>query len=235
MGFFCALSRCSNVLHDDHPPTATTPANRRYWALIACLLSVQCRDVVALSVARKFMAKHPLGATAVASLSEAQIEDWVRRCNFYKTKAKNVAACTAAMLKLHDGTAPSSYASLIALPGVGPKIAHLVSLVFALFSASPLDAAAQLSPSMLVLLRVASSRRCGQFRLGRTAPASWLTPTCTGSHGCCCGSTATTAPPQSGRGSSSSDGSRRAAGPTLPPTWYASPAVAHRATNGLFQ
>ena len=116
---------------------------------------MQCRDVVALSVARKFMAKYPAGATAVAVLSEADIETSVRRCNFYKTKAKNVAACTAAMLKLHGGTAPSSYASLVALPGVGPKIAHLVSL--RCFRSHPVGgkprggAAAPLSTSMIPL------------------------------------------------------------------------------------
>ena len=140
----------------------------RYWALIACLLSVQCRDVVALAAARALIARCPGGALDVIAICaaptsfsgeeddgathpSAELEKLVGSCNFYKTKAKNILRVTKELVEqtrtrallrgrprrqceAEDANAaacrvPSDYKSLIALPGVGPKIAHLMRSV----------------------------------------------------------------------------------------------------------
>jgi endonuclease-3 len=104
----------------------------RFWALIACLLSVQCRDSVALDVTRSLMTKCAGGsvpaAARVAALPLDEIESAVQRCNFYKTKAKNVLSAARHALA-RGGRPPSTYDELLALEGVGPKIAHLLRSV----------------------------------------------------------------------------------------------------------
>ena len=46
-------------------------------------------------------------------------------CNFCHTKAKNVRSAAAHAVQ-HGGRVPQSYDALLAMPGVGPKIAHLM-------------------------------------------------------------------------------------------------------------
>lgn len=97
----------------------------RYWALVACLLSVQCRDSVALEATRRLMRAAPAGAKDVASLPEEELTTLVRSCNYYIGKARKVRGSSEAILRA-GGRVPNSYEALVALPGVGPKIAHLM-------------------------------------------------------------------------------------------------------------
>lgn len=100
-----------------------------YWALIACLLSVQCRDVVALATVREIMELAPGGIVDIQAMPIAVLEDKVRHCNFYKTKAKNIHSCTQQIMDVYNGKIPRSYSGLVSLPGVGPKLAHLMRSV----------------------------------------------------------------------------------------------------------
>eukprot|EP00946_MAST-07B_sp_MAST-7B-sp1_P002308 g2308.t1 len=101
-----------------------------YWALISALLSVQCRDKVALAAARRFMRDHPGGAEEIATLSHDQILGYCKSCNFCQTKAKNILSVTAEIMgPRHNGFVPQSYEALLSLRGVGPKIAHLLRSV----------------------------------------------------------------------------------------------------------
>ena len=100
----------------------------RFWALVACLLSVQCRDVVALEAVKALMRKCPGGATEVRGLSIEELLETCGRCNYCQTKASNIKRTATAVAA---GGVPSDYQGLTDLPGVGPKIAHLmVSVAF---------------------------------------------------------------------------------------------------------
>jgi endonuclease-3 len=100
-----------------------------YWALIAALLSVQCRDKVALQVIKRLMAACPNGIDDISHMNEATLLPLVKSCNFCNTKAKNIITATAQIKTLFHGQVPSSYKSLLKLHGVGPKIAHLMRSV----------------------------------------------------------------------------------------------------------
>ena len=97
----------------------------RWWALAACLLSVQCRDVVALETVKALKAQCPGGAAGVNALAADELRAACKRCNFYATKAENLRKASSAVVAA-GGAVPSSYAALVSLPGVGPKIAHLM-------------------------------------------------------------------------------------------------------------
>ena len=110
-------------------PDVGSPRHGRFWALVACLLSVQCRDNVALLATRDLLRRCTgQGAEGVAALADDELESLVRRCNFCVTKAKNVRAA-AAYAVAHGGRVPSSYDRLLGMTGVGPKIAHLMRSV----------------------------------------------------------------------------------------------------------
>ena len=106
-----------------------TGAEGRYWALVACLLSVQCRDAVSLAAVRALQGRAPRGAVDVGALSLEKLEEICSSCNFYKTKASNIEKVTGAVLGRFGGDVPHTYKGLVSLPGVGPKIAHLMSSV----------------------------------------------------------------------------------------------------------
>ena len=69
-----------------------------------------------------------MGPAGVLALSDEELNCITRSCNFCKTKAKNVRAA-AEYANQHDGRVPASYDELVTLPGVGPKIAHLMRSV----------------------------------------------------------------------------------------------------------
>ena len=104
----------------------------RFWAVVACLLSVQCRDTVALETTQALMERYAGGSAAekLAALPIEELEEQVKRCNFFRTKAKHVQSA-ALHATCHGGQVPSTYDGLLTLDGVGPKIAHLLrSVVF---------------------------------------------------------------------------------------------------------
>jgi len=50
------------------------------------------------------------------------------KVGFYKRKASNLKKIANICLLKYDGDIPSSIEELLLLPGVGPKIAHLVRI-----------------------------------------------------------------------------------------------------------
>ena len=110
-------------------PNLGDACHGRFWALVACLLSVQCRDGVALAATRKLLHRCAgQGAAGVMALSNEELDEDVSSLNFCKTKAKNVRAAAAHAVR-RGGRVPTSYDELLALEGVGPKIAHLMRSV----------------------------------------------------------------------------------------------------------
>ena len=101
---------------------------RSYWALVACLCSVQVRDLVALQAVDRLM-KTFADSAAVHAAPLSRVEECVSTLNYCKTKAKNIKKCTEQIRMRHGGRVPFSYSDLIALYGVGPKIAHLMRSV----------------------------------------------------------------------------------------------------------
>ena len=102
-----------------------------FQALVATLLSVQCRDSVALVAMRRLQSALGGAATlaAVRAADVAVIEDAVSCCNYKRTKAKYVKETADEVHLRFGGVVPHEATELQRLPGVGPKIAHLVASV----------------------------------------------------------------------------------------------------------
>lgn len=96
-----------------------------YELLIAVMLSAQCTDARVNIVTKDLFAKYTtLASFANANLSE--LEECIKPCGFYRTKAKNIIATANKIINEFDGKIPDTIEKLITLPGVGRKTANLI-------------------------------------------------------------------------------------------------------------
>ncbi|MBE6530603.1 MAG: endonuclease III [Ruminococcaceae bacterium] len=93
--------------------------------LVMARLSAQCTDARVNIVCRELFARFPtLEAMADGELSE--IEELVRPCGLYRTKAKSIKEACTIIRDSFDSAVPDNMDDLLALPGVGRKIANLL-------------------------------------------------------------------------------------------------------------
>ena len=93
--------------------------------LVATVLSAQCTDVRVNMVTPALFAKYP-DAQSMAKAREADLEHLIRSTGFYRNKAKNIRAASAALVEKHQGEIPRQLDALTVLPGVGRKTANVV-------------------------------------------------------------------------------------------------------------
>ena len=96
------------------------------WKLmVMARLSAQCTDARVNIVCRSLFARFPtLEALADGELSE--IEEIVRPCGLYRTKAESIKESCAIVRDKFVGKIPDNMDDLLSLPGVGRKIANLL-------------------------------------------------------------------------------------------------------------
>lgn len=96
------------------------------WRLLVMgRLSAQCTDARVNIVCRELFARFP-DAKAMAQAPLDEIERLVYSCGVYKVKAKNIRDFSAIITESCGGAVPDSMEGLLALPGVGRKIANLI-------------------------------------------------------------------------------------------------------------
>lgn len=104
-------------------------AERGYRAvfeqLLACIISVRTRDEVTILLAERLLQKAPTPEKLLALTPEA-IEGLIRESTFARAKARNMHRIAQIAVDDYGGELPCDASSLLALPGVGPKCAHLV-------------------------------------------------------------------------------------------------------------
>jgi endonuclease-3 len=93
--------------------------------LVATILSAQCTDVRVNLVTRDLFRKYP-DARAYAAADLGELEQDIRSTGFYRSKAKSLLGCAAAIVERHGGEVPRTMEELTALPGVGRKTANVV-------------------------------------------------------------------------------------------------------------
>lgn len=107
-------ARCS--LEYDHDP---------WKLLVMARLSAQCTDERVNLVSRELFRVIP-DAQAMAQASTETIEDLIRPCGLFRTKAKSLKEASKMLLQRYHGRVPDSMDDLLSLPGVGRKIANLL-------------------------------------------------------------------------------------------------------------
>lgn len=93
--------------------------------LVMARLSAQCTDERVNIVCRELFEVFP-DAASMASGELSEIERIVRPCGLYRMKASSIREASAIIAGQYAGEIPRDMDSLLALPGVGRKIANLV-------------------------------------------------------------------------------------------------------------
>ena len=99
---------------------------RESWKLLVMgRLSAQCTDARVNIVCKDLFEKFPT-VQAMAEGEIAEIEAIVRPCGLYHTKAQNIKDACRILVEDYNGIVPDDMDALLALPGVGRKIANLL-------------------------------------------------------------------------------------------------------------
>ena len=93
--------------------------------LVMARLSAQCTDERVNIVCRDLFREIP-DAQAMADAPLAEIEELIRPCGLFRTKAKSLKESAAMLLTTYEGRVPDTMDELLSLPGVGRKIANLL-------------------------------------------------------------------------------------------------------------
>jgi endonuclease-3 len=96
-----------------------------FQLLIATILSAQTTDRQVNNVTAVLFEICP-DASSLLKLSQKELEDIVKSCGFYRTKAKNILETCRILIQKYDGNVPRAMEELNALPGVGRKTASVV-------------------------------------------------------------------------------------------------------------
>ena len=115
-----------DILEETYPDAEcelnyTTP----YELLVATVLSAQCTDVRVNKVTDGMFKKYNT-PQQFADLDVEEIEEMIRTCGLFKSKAKKIKTASEMIISNFNGEVPDNLKDLITLPGVGRKTAGVV-------------------------------------------------------------------------------------------------------------
>ena len=94
---------------------------------ISVMLSAQCTDE-RVNKTTPALFKKANTPEKMAKLSLEEIEKIIKPCGFYKTKAKNILACSKMLVEEFGGVVPNNMEDLQKLAGIGRKSANVIML-----------------------------------------------------------------------------------------------------------
>ena len=115
-----------NALKKEYPDAlCSLVADDPFRLLVATRLSAQCTDARVNLVTPALFAEYGT-PEAMAAADVERVEELIRSCGFYHTKARDLIAMAQKLVAEHGGNVPDSIEALTALPGVGRKTANLI-------------------------------------------------------------------------------------------------------------
>ncbi|KAI0597365.1 DNA glycosylase [Biscogniauxia sp. FL1348] len=109
--------------------------DQRFQTLVALMLSSQTKDTVNAVAMRNLQTRLPaapgsagapgLTLENVLAAAPGELDALIRGVGFHNNKTRYLQRAAAILRDEHGGDIPSTLAGLVALPGVGPKMAHL--------------------------------------------------------------------------------------------------------------
>ncbi|KAJ4480300.1 DNA glycosylase [Lentinula lateritia] len=101
--------------------------NKRFSILISLMLSSQTKDLVThTAVAHLRSALHGLNASALASAPPSLVRESINKVGFWRRKAGYIQHTAVICRDQYEGDVPQTLGELLALPGVGRKMAYLM-------------------------------------------------------------------------------------------------------------
>jgi len=120
--------KIAHILNELFPnPSIPLKHKDPYTLLIAVLLSAQCTDARVNTVTPKLFALADTPKKMI-QLTPKEIEEIIRPCGLFTTKARAIWKLSQMLIELHGGKVPQTFEELEALPGVGHKTASVVMI-----------------------------------------------------------------------------------------------------------
>lgn len=99
--------------------------SKPYELMFAARLAAQCTDARVNIVTKTLFVKYP-SIQAFADADLAELEQDVKPCGFYHTKAKSLKEMAQKLIDDFGGEVPDTMEELLSLPGIGRKTANLM-------------------------------------------------------------------------------------------------------------
>ncbi len=96
-----------------------------FQLLVATRLSAQCTDA-RVNMVTPALFKHFPTATDMANATVEEVENHIRSCGLFKTKARDIVAMSKMLCEEFNGEVPDTLEQLLRLPGIGRKTANLI-------------------------------------------------------------------------------------------------------------
>ena len=93
--------------------------------LVMARLSAQCTDARVNIVSKDLFSEIP-DVYAMANADLHRVEELIKSCGLYRTKAKSLVEMSKQLVENFDGKVPCDFDALMSLSGVGSKIANLI-------------------------------------------------------------------------------------------------------------
>ncbi|XP_027817292.1 endonuclease III-like protein 1 isoform X10 [Ovis aries] len=107
---------------------SASPKVQRYQVLLSLMLSSQTKDQVTAGAMQRLRARG-LTVDSILQTDDSTLGTLIYPVGFWRSKVKYIKQTTAILQQRYGGDIPASVAELVALPGVGPKMAHLAMAV----------------------------------------------------------------------------------------------------------
>jgi len=120
-----------------NPPIPLHHSNP-FTLLVAVLLSAQCTDL-RVNIVTEVLFKKAADPFAMSLLSVQEIEDAIKTCGLFRTKAKAIKELSLQLIRDHKAKVPGTLDELKKLPGVGHKTASVVLIQAFNTPAFPVD------------------------------------------------------------------------------------------------
>ena len=115
-----------SALEKEYPDAQCSPQYQKdYELLFATRLAAQCTDERVNKQTPALYSRYP-SLEDIAGADIEELEEYIRPCGFYHSKARDIVLCANALLERHRGRVPDTMEELTALPGVGRKTANLI-------------------------------------------------------------------------------------------------------------
>lgn len=102
--------------------------DRDYQTLVSLMLSSQTKDTVNAATMVKLRA-HGLSVENILATSDETLDELIHAVGFHNNKVRFIKEASAIIQRDHGGAIPTTMEGLMALPGVGPKMALIVMRV----------------------------------------------------------------------------------------------------------
>lgn len=118
--------RIISELKEEYPNVKCALAYEQpHELLIATRLSAQCTDKRVNLVTPEMFKKYPT-VEAFANADVSDIEECIKSCGLYKTKARDISEMCKLLHEKYNDVVPDTIEELTKLPGVGRKTANLI-------------------------------------------------------------------------------------------------------------